>query len=107
MLHEVPVRINPKENGRVNHYNLLKLAGAGHAIASSLEYAIECLLQGDTKKRVTDLNLSIEITIYPRNALRDQEDARLIRMDVLSSLAEGMRGCAFFINWEHLSATRP
>ena len=83
MLQVVPIRISPKENGRVNRYNLLKLAGAGHSIASSLEYAIEYLLQGDTKRRVTDLNLSIEVTIYPRNALRNQEDARLIRMDVL------------------------
>src|SRR5262249_60648239 len=87
----VPIRINPKENGRVNRYNLLKLAGAGHAIASTLEHAIECLLQGDTKKRVIDLNLSIEITVYPQNALRDQEGARLIRMDVLSSLKANER----------------
>jgi hypothetical protein len=90
-LQPVPIRINPKETGRVNRYNLSKLSGAGHSIASSLEYAIECLLQGDTKKRVADLNLSIEITVYPRNALRHQEDARLIRMDVLASLEANKR----------------
>jgi hypothetical protein len=43
-------RIKPNHTGRVNHHNLLKLTGSGTAIASTLEFAIEHLVQGDTKK---------------------------------------------------------
>jgi hypothetical protein len=70
----------------VNHYNLLKLTGAGTAIASTLEYAIEHLVRGEPNSNLIDLNISVEITVYPRDAIQNVDDARLIRSDLLGRL---------------------
>lgn len=83
-----PTRIKSSENsrGRVNHYNMLKLAGVGHAISATLEFAIDNLLQHEMGKRLIDLNLGVQVAVYPKDAIRLPEDARLIRLDTIARL---------------------
>jgi hypothetical protein len=85
----IPTRIESRKrsDGHVNRYNLLKLAGAGDAVAETLEFAIDNLLRRETEKCLVNLNLSVQVAVYPRDGLRDPDDARAIRSDTLSRLA--------------------
>jgi hypothetical protein len=81
-----PTRIKETLGGRVNRHNMLKLSGLGNAISSTLEFAIDHLLGREQEKCLVGLNLSVQITVYPQDALRHPDDARLIRTDVLDRL---------------------
>jgi hypothetical protein len=81
------IKLDENLRRRVNRYNLLKLAGVGDSISAVLEFAIENLVRKENRTRLLDLNVSVEVAIYPKNAIRDQEDARLIRADTIGRLA--------------------
>jgi hypothetical protein len=81
------IKVNEKSHGRINHYNMLKLAGVGNAISATLEFAIDKLVRHEMGKRPIDLNLSVQVSVYPKDGIRDQEDARLIRLDTIARMA--------------------
>jgi len=59
----------------------------GNPISATLEFAIANLIRQRACTKLVDLNLSIQIAVYPKDAVKDAEDARLIRADTIGRLA--------------------
>jgi hypothetical protein len=81
-----PTRIRGEKGKRVNRHNVLKLSGYGSAISSALEFAVDHISRPEPNERISNLGLSFQITVYPRDALASPDDARLIRSDTLARL---------------------